>query len=531
MLRILAFLLVVLALALGFGWLQDHPGTIALTWQGVLPPGSDSVTLQVWTFIVLQLALLFLVVLTVWVVRSFFKAPNRIGRYFSTRRRDKGYGALSAGIVAAGAGDAVLARQMTKRSQKLLTGRREPLVQFLDAQTAMIEGDHDRARSAFETMEREPETRLLALRGLFLEAERLGDDAAARSYAERAVRIAPHVPWAGGAVLEAKSIEGDFDGALAILEAQRNARLIEKQESARLRAVLLTAKAMSIAERDPNGAKLAATEAQKLAPDLTPAAVTAAAALFRLGDLKRGTKVLEKAWTEAPHPDLAVAYVQARPGDSVADRLKRAKVLQDLRPNHVESSLAVAHAALDARDFTLARTEALAASRMEPREGIFLLLADIEEAETGSVGKVREWLGRAIRAPRDPAWTADGYVSESWAPVSPVTGRLDAFRWKTPGQRIDAQGMVIEAPADQPESIGPAETPPAARLDTASAATPATSPTAEGADIAPPPGPPAANGWTDQENGVQTSDAQTPGVETIPPGKTSANGESRLRLF
>ena len=526
MLRILAFLLVVLALALGFGWLQDHPGTISLAWQGVLPAGSDSITLQVWTFIVLELALLFLVVVVVWLVRAFFKAPDRIGNFFSTRRRDKGYGALSAGIVAAGAGDAVLARQMTRRSQKLLIGRKEPLIQFLDAQTAMIEGDHDRARSTFETMERVPETRLLALRGLFLEAERLGDDAAARNYAERAVRIAPHVPWAGGAVLEAKSIEGDFDGALAILEAQRNARLIEKQESARLRAVLLTAKAMSIAERDPNGAKLAALEAQKLAPDLTPAAVTAAEALFRLGDLKRGTKVLEKAWTEAPHPDLAVAYVQARPGDSVADRLKRAKVLQDLRPTHVESSLVVAHAALDARDFTLARDEAMAASRMEPREGIYLLLADIEEAQSGSVGRVREWLGRAIRAPRDPAWTADGYVSETWAPVSPVTGRLDAFRWKPPGQRIDAQGMVIEAPADTSEAIeNRTDAPEPSRLHPAQA-TPASEPAAPSSAAAEPQapaaGPPATNGWTDQETGV----------ETIPPGHSATpSSESRLRLF
>ena len=31
-----------------------------------------------------------------------------------------------------------------------------------------------------------------------------------------------------------------------------------------------------------------------------------------------------------------------------------------------------------------------------------------------------------------PAWTADGYVSDRWRPVSPVTGRLDAFQWQTP---------------------------------------------------------------------------------------------------
>lgn len=442
MLRILAFFLVVLAAALGFSWLQDHPGSVTVDWLGQV--GQTSVTI----FIVLEILVLAAAVFLVWLVGAFFRTPDRIGAFFRGRRRDKGYGALSAGIIAAGAGDAVLARRMTKRSDKLLSSRKEPLVRFLDAQTAMIEGDHDRARSAFEAMEKDPETRLLALRGLFLEAERLGDDAAARTYAERAVRIAPHVPWAGGAVLEAKSIEGDFDGALDILEAQKSARLIDRKESTRLRAVLLTAKAMDLAERDPNGAKLAAMEAQKLAPDLTPAAVVAARALFRLGDLKRGSKVLEKAWVEEPHPDLASAYVHARPGDSVTDRLKRARILRDLRPNHVESSLALAQAALEARDFALAREEAAAASRMTSREGIYLLLADIEEAETGAEGKVREWLGKAIRAPRDPAWTADGYVSEEWAPVSPVTGRLDAFRWKVPAQRIGHDGAVIEAGAD-----------------------------------------------------------------------------------
>ena len=40
--------------------------------------------------------------------------------------------------------------------------------------------------------------------------------------------------------------------------------------------------------------------------------------------------------------------------------------------------------------------------------------------------------GARAHAPRDPAWTADGFVSERWLPVSPVTGRLDAFEWKVP---------------------------------------------------------------------------------------------------
>jgi HemY protein len=57
---------------------------------------------------------------------------------------------------------------------------------------------------------------------------------------------------------------------------------------------------------------------------------------------------------------------------------------------------------------------------------------------------VRTWLTRAIQAPRDPVWVADGRVFERWAPVSPVTGRLDAFQWRVPLADLTPPGPVIE---------------------------------------------------------------------------------------
>ncbi|WP_082652665.1 heme biosynthesis protein HemY [Aureimonas sp. AU12] len=426
MLRILAFFLIVLAAGLGFAWLADNPGSVSLVWQG------QEVGTSFTVFVIVEMLLVAGAIALFWLVRGFFKAPDRVTRFFSNRRRDKGYRALSAGMIAAGAGDALTARRMTTQAAKLLKNRREPMLRFLDAQTALIESDHARARSIFETLEAEPETRLVGLRGLFLEAERLGDKDAARNYAERAVRIAPHVPWAGGAVLDLKAAQGDYDGALAILEAQRDSRLVDKAESRRLRAVLLTGKAQGLADADPTGAKIAAREAQKLAPDLTPAAVVAAKAMIRLGDAKGASKALESAWKAEPHPEIAALYIHARPADGVAERLKRARVLAALQPGHVESRLAVAHAALDAREFALARTEALAAVDAAPRESVFLLLADIEDADTGNEALVRQWMSRALHAPKDPTWDADGVTGRQWLPVSPATGRLDAFRWVAP---------------------------------------------------------------------------------------------------
>ena len=107
----------------------------------------------------------------------------------------------------------------------------------------------------------------------------------------------------------------------------------------------------------------------------------------------------------------------------------------------------MARAALEAGDYKAAREAAESAARMEPREGAFLLLADIEEADSGDQGRVRQYLSKAVRAPRDPAWVADGFVSDQWAPVSPVTGRIDAFEWRAPVERL---GQLIEQDDDLP---------------------------------------------------------------------------------
>ena len=100
-------------------------------------------------------------------------------------------------------------------------------------------------------------------------------------------------------------------------------------------------------------------------------------------------------------------------------------------PGHVEGALAVARAALDAQEFAKARA-AIAPYLQAPTKRIALLMAELERAEHNDEGRAREWIARALHAAPDPAWTADGHVSDRWLPASPVTGRLDAFEWRVP---------------------------------------------------------------------------------------------------
>ena len=131
-------------------------------------------------------------------------------------------------------------------------------------------------------------------------------------------------------------------------------------------------------------------------------------------------------------------YAHVRLGDSARQRLVRvetlaAKVPKDLALGHLGGALAVARAAIDATEFApRARSAPAAPFAAAPTQRVAMLMAEIERTEHGDSGRARAWTLRAVRALHDPVWTADGYVSASWRPVSPVTGRIDAFQWQTP---------------------------------------------------------------------------------------------------
>lgn len=445
MLRALLYLVLVGVAAWGAVWLANHPETISFTWAG--REYTTSLAVGVVSIVVLAVLISIVAAILRWVVG----APRSIGRNARRKRRERGLTALSRGLVAVGSGDVAAARRYAGEAERLIGS--EPLALLLRAQAAQAAGQRDTAEAAFRRMAELPDTKVLGLRGLYLEARRRGDAASAREHAEAAAEAAPAVAWAHEAVLDGHSADRNWPAALRMVERRASLGLADKAASRRQRAVLHTADALEREEENPHAALDAAVKAVDLAPDLVPAAALAGRLLAAKGDLKRAAKVIETAWRTTHHPDLAAAYMNLRSGDSAADRLKRAESLARLSSWAPESRLAIARAAIEARDLSRARATLQPLLHERPTMRVCLAMADLEGQE-GRTGRVREWLARAARAPRDKAWIADGIVSETWVPVSPVTGRLDAFAWETPPE-------VLGAPA-RPEDLVPPEDDPGA---------------------------------------------------------------------
>ncbi|MCS0497402.1 heme biosynthesis protein HemY [Ancylobacter sp. MQZ15Z-1] len=423
MIRLVVYLLILAGIAFGVAWLADRPGTIAMDWQGWHIETSVLVAAS-------GLLVLVAAVILLWsLLRLIVRSPDMIAGSYRQRRRNRGWAAISRGLVAVGSGDTLGAKRAANDAQRLLG--QEPLTHLLTAQAAQLSGDAAGAEATFRAMTETTSTRMLGLRGLHVEARRRGDANAALMAAEEAARYEPGLAWAADAVIEARCHAGDFAGALAVLEREAAHGGLDRAAHRRRRAVLLAAQAQALELADPAVAREKAVEATRLAPTLVPAAEAAGRLLGANGDTRKAAKVLETAYAATPHPDLADAYLHLRPGDSSRERLKRMRTLTARMPAHAESALALARAALDAQEFDVARTS-LGPLLGEPSQRTCLLMAELEAAENGDVGKAREWTARAVRAPRDPAWVADGVVAENWGPVSPVTGKLDAFEWRLP---------------------------------------------------------------------------------------------------
>jgi HemY protein len=480
MIRVVIFLLAIGALAFGAVWLADRPGVVMIIWQGRRIDTSVAI-LAIAVGVVAALAVV------AWsILRAIVRSPVVLRQQLRMRSARRGYLALSQGLIAVGSGDARAARRFADEAARIAPG--EPLALMLGAQSAQLAGDRAAAERTFKEMALREDTRLFGLHGLFIEAQRRKDSAAARLIAEEAAKSKTTPAWAGHAVLNFRCAGGDWTGALERLERNQKSGLIDKAAYQRQRAVLLTARALAAEPTDRNSARMLALGAVKLAPTLVPAAALAGRLLGEAGELRQAARIIETAWRANPHPDLAETYAHLRPGDSARDRLARVQTLTREPAAHVEGALAVARAALDAREFAIARA-ALTPLAAAPTQRVAMLFARLEEMEHGDEGRAREWMTRAVRAHRDPVWTADGFVSDRWMPVSPVTGRLDAFVWMEPLAQIGAAaGDVIEA-GDEPAAIEAAPavrpTPPAPEIAAATTA-PAQPPSAP---ISPAPAP------------------------------------------
>lgn len=429
--RWIFFLIGLCVAVLAAVWFVQNPGDVTLEWQGWRLDTSIGV---------LVLGILFFAVIVAisyrfW--RFLRRAPSQIGASVRARKQRKGYTALSSGMVAVAAGDAGEARRNARRAEALLTSS-APLTRLLSAQSAQLDGDEKAAERFFTEMLNDPETKFLGLRGLLTQAVKAGKRERALELANAAHAMQPKSEWVASTLFELQSSSKAWLSADQTTNEMVRRKLIEKPDAERRRAVIAFELSREAeAAGDSAGAQKQLRKASDIAPDLIPAIVALARRYVTDNQHRKAVSLIEKTWMKTLHPDLLQPYWDARNASTGLAQVKASETLAQKNPDHIESHIALARAALAAELWGEARKhlEAVGAGDgLEPPARVCRMMADLEERENGDLTKAREWLVRAGNAEDDPKWVCGscGNTVSEWTAHCGNCQEFDSYAWGVP---------------------------------------------------------------------------------------------------
>ena len=434
LLKVLVFVAIIAALTLGAGYLMEMGGGAVINMAGLeftLSP------LQIILGLVILLVALWVVLKLLSLLVAILKFINgdetAISRYFSKNRERKGYQALSEGMMALASGDGSTAMSKAAKAEKYLA--KPELTNLLTAQAAELAGDTQKAEETYKKLVKDEATRFIGVRGIMKQKLADGDTDTALQLAERAFALKPKHEETQDILLKLQAQGSDWSGARKTLAAKLKSGTLPRDVHKRREAVLALSQAAGVLDNGTDiEAREAAIEANRLSPDLIPAAVMAARSYIEQDKKRYAVRVLKKAWDVQPHPELAATFAEIEPDETPVDRIERFAKLTKAKADHPETKMLNAELNIAAEDFPAARRALGDLVETAPDARSLTIMAAIERGEGSSDAVAKGWLARALNAPRGPQWVCDAcnHIHAEWEPVCGNCASFDTLSWKSP---------------------------------------------------------------------------------------------------
>ncbi|MEI4235105.1 heme biosynthesis protein HemY [Roseovarius sp. D22-M7] len=432
--KIAVFIAFVAAATFAATYLLELDGGVRIVMAGMeinLTPIKAVIALGLLMFAIwLLLKLAGLAVATLRVING---DETALSRYFDKNRQEKGYRALSEGMLALAEGDGDTAIAKATRADKYL--HKPALTNLITAQGAELTGDRARATEVYKRLLNNEKTRFVGVRGMLRQKLAAGETETALKLAQTAFSLKPRHTETQDTLLKLQAGQHDWKGARQTLNAKLKYGSMPRDLHKRRDAVLALSEARDVIDEGKTiEAREAAIEANRKSPDLIPAAVMAARAYIEQGSKRNAARVIVKAWQARPHPDLAAAFAEIEAEETPRQRLKRFGKLLKINPDARETRLLRAELNLAAEDFPAARRALGDMAEVEPDARSLTIMAAIERGEGSSDAVVKGWLARALSAPRGPQWVCEScqHIHTDWQPTCENCGAFDSLSWREP---------------------------------------------------------------------------------------------------
>lgn len=458
LIKIVLFIAVIAGLTLAAGQLMESDGGVRVaigTIEFNLGPLQAVVAL---VLLVLAIWILLKLLGLLFAVLRFLNGDETaLSRWWNRSRERKGFEALADGLLALASGESRTAMAKAQKAERYL-GRPE-LTNLITAQAAEMAGDTRKAEAVYKRLLVDDRTRFVGVRGILKQKLAEGETDTAMKLAEKAFALKPRHEETQDVLLRLQANKGDWSGARKTLGAKLKYGHLPRDVHRRRDAVLALGEAKSIVEAGKTiEAREASITANKLSPDLVPAAVMAARSYVEQGQKRYASRVLSKAWNVRPHPDLAAAFADIEPDETPVDRIRRFQTLTKQHAGNPETKMLLAELFIGAERFVDARDAMGDLAETDPTTRSLTIMAAIERGLGAPDRDVKAFLARAVSASRGPQWVCDNCqnIPGGWTPACPNCGAFDSLSWRVPPK---GEEVASRASGVLPLIVGEAESP------------------------------------------------------------------------
>ncbi len=404
------------------------------------------------SFLFLALALVAgLLYLLIWLCYALVLTPHRIRKAQANERRKNGYKALTKGMVALAAGDAVEAQRHAQKATLLMND--PPLTLLLTAQAAQLSGDEQAAEKYFQLMLDNKESAFLGYRGLLMQALRQKKYQLALDYTRQALKTHPKADWLAQTQFELETKLGEWVSADQSLQLLKKAKKLPPAQLRRFEGLLLTETARGASAGQPVLAMEKAQAALKYIPHFIPALILEIKGLLQADKKKPAAKLVEKQWQIVQHPALLQLYWQSLQDQPREEQLKRLeKLANTITPLPSDILLVLAEAAVQAKLWPETRQylEKIIQNGHKTAKAC-RLMADLEENETQNYRIAMRWLTQASEAPEEACWVCQKCQTnyQEWQACCSHCQEFDQLLWAYPSSSLPfhKNDMVISLAA------------------------------------------------------------------------------------
>ena len=378
---------------------------------------------------------LLLVFILIFLTQSlYFKSKFRFSKFKISQKiklKEKGYNSFVSGMLALANKDFKKAISESNKISKLLDNN-SSLSLLLKSEIYKIDKRHSELNEIYEKMIGHESMKNLGFRGLMEQYLRSQDYHHAFIYAEKLFNSNPNVEKIYDTLVNILIKTNNWQQLLITTEKSLSKKIIEKNVSNINKSIAYYEIAKIKQFSDVEESISCIKKSLKLRQFFPPYVKLYLELLIQNNDFNFAKKYFKKIWSEYPHPELKnITSFLAK--ELKIKKTDLVKYLISSNQKNYQSQIMLIENLIFENNWDEARKYIQILLDVKPKKEVCLLMAKIEEGESGDIQKVSSWTLRAKNGLENKMWVCfiSKKAQKEWSSVS-EGGYFNSLEWKQP---------------------------------------------------------------------------------------------------